>query len=142
MARSRRRSSADATPARALVLDAEGLNRAAAGDHRIVAWIARARELQLPVVINAVTLTETLRGSPRDAPIHLLTRNAHIDLVDAAFAAAAGALLGRTRRSDTVDALVATTAIRLAKPVIVVTSDPTDLTALTAEAPHVTVIAV
>jgi hypothetical protein len=142
MARPRRRSRTNAPPARALVLDAEGLNRAAAGDHRIVAWVARARELQMPVVSNAVTLTETLRGSPRDAPVHLLTRNARIDVVDAAFAAAAGALLGRTRRSDTVDALVATTAIRVAKPVIIVTSDPADLKALTAEAPYVSVIAV
>lgn len=142
MARSRGRRSPLTPAPHALVLDSEGLSRAAAGDHAVAAWIARARELGLPIVVNAVTLTETLRGNARDAPIHLLTRNARIDDVDARVAAAAGALLGRTHRSDTADALVAVTAIKLGRPVVVVTSDPTDLAALTAHARHVSVVAV
>ena len=128
--------------AASLVLDSDGLSKAADGDHRAAAWIARARELELPLVINAVTLTETLRGSKRDARIHLLTKNAVIDEVDASLAAEAGRLLGRTRRSDTIDALVAVTAIRLRKPTVILTSDPKDLTALTVDAPQVRVVSV
>lgn len=128
--------------ATALVLDSDGLSRAAAGDHRAAAWIARARELELPLVLNAVTLIETLRGSGRDARIHLLTKNALVDVVDATLAAEAGRLLGRTRRSDTVDALVATTAMRRGQPTLILTSDPRDLAALTVGASHVQIATV
>jgi len=106
----------------------------------VVAWIARTRELQLPLVVNAVTLTETVRGGGRDTRVHLLTKNAHVDVVDASFATDAGQLLGRTKRSDTVDALVATTAIRLNQPTTILTSDPRDLRALTSEHPLVRVV--
>jgi predicted nucleic acid-binding protein len=126
----------------ALVLDSDGLSKAAAGDPWAVAWIARARELRLPLVINAVTLTETVRGGGRDARINLLTRNAHVDHVDAEFAVEAGRLLGRTKRNDTIDALVATTAIRLKQPVVILTSDPHDLAALTEGHPRVVVVSV
>jgi len=66
MARPARRGKrGQAQAAAALVLDSEGLSKAA-GDQRVVAWIARARELQLPLVLNAVTLTETIRGGGLD----------------------------------------------------------------------------
>ena len=136
----RRSRRAQAQAAAALVLDSEGLSQAAAGDQRAVAWIARARELQLPLVVNAVTLTETIRGGSRDARVHLLTKNAHVDVVDASFAAEAGRLLGRAGRSDTVDALVAVTAIRLNQPTTILTSDPGDLRSLTSEHPLVRVV--
>jgi predicted nucleic acid-binding protein len=143
MARSaRRRTQVSAHPAQALVLDAQGLSQAAAGDARAVAWVARARELRLPLVVNAVTLTETIRGSGRDAAIPLLTRNAHLDVVDAGLAGEAGRLLGRTRRDDTVDALVATSAIRLDRPVTILTSDPHDLAALTSDYPDINIASV
>ena len=138
----RRRNSRPPLAATALVLDSDGLSKAAAGDPRAVAWIARARELRLPLVVNAVTLTETIRGVGRDARVHLLTKNARIDPVDAELAAEAGRLLGGTKRSDTVDALVATTAIRLGRPAIILTSDLQDLAVLTEGHPHIQVVAV
>ena len=92
--------------------------------------------------MNAVTLTETIRGVGRDARVHQLTRNADIDPVDADLAVAAGKLLGRTKRSDTVDALVATTAIRLKRPVVILTGCPNDLQALTSEDPYVRIVSV
>ena len=138
----RRRNSRPPVAATALVLDSDGLSKAAVGDPRAVAWIARARELRLPLVVNAVTLTETIRGGGGDARVHLLTKNARVDQVDAGLAAEAGRLLGRTKRSDTVDALVATTAIRLGQPTIILTSDPHDLEALTEGHPQVQVVAV
>jgi predicted nucleic acid-binding protein len=143
VARSKRRREPETPhPATALVLDSEGLSRAAAGDVRAVAWLARARELRLPLVVNAVTLTETIRGGGRDARVHLLTRNARVDAVDANRAAEAGRLLGATGRDDTVDALVAATAIRLDRPVTVLTSDPADLRALTDGHPQIRVVAI
>ncbi len=138
----RRRRARPSLAASALVLDSDGLSKAAGGDPRAVAWIARARELRLPLVINAVTLTETLRGGGRDARIYLLTKNAQVDPVDSVLAAEAGRLLGRTRRSNAVDALVATTAIQLGQPTIVLTSDPNDLKALTEGHPQVRVVAI
>lgn len=137
-ARRGRRGQAQA--AAALVLDSEGLSKAAAGDLPVVAWIARARELRLPLVVNAVSLTETIRGGGRDARVDLLTKNAHVDVIDADFATEAGRLLGRTARSDTVEALVATTAIRLHQPTTILTSDPHDLQSLTSEHPLVRVV--
>ena len=77
------------------------------------------------------------RGGAR---VHLLTKNAHVDTVDANFASEAGRLLGRTRRSNTVDALVATTAIRPNRPMTILTSDARDLGPLTSEYPLVRVV--
>ena len=54
---------------------------------------------------------------------------------------AAGELLGQTGRADTVDALVAATASGLGQRVRILTSDPRDLRALTAEMDAVTVVA-
>lgn len=53
-----------------------------------------------------------------------------------------GRLLVRTKRTDTVDALVATTAIRLGQPTIILTSDPTGLKALTESQPLIRVVSV
>ena len=57
---SRRRTAKRALAPHALVLDSDGLSKAASGDPRAVAWVARARELQFPIVVNAVTLAEVL----------------------------------------------------------------------------------
>jgi hypothetical protein len=62
--------------------------------------------------------------------------------VDAGFAIDAGRLLGRTHRDDTVDALVAVSALRLDRPVTFLTSDPDDLTALTVDHPQIRVVAI
>jgi hypothetical protein len=51
--------------------------------------------------------------------------------VSAAIGRAARELLGRMGRKDTVDAVVVATALTLPSPVLVVTSDPTDLAVLT-----------
>jgi len=143
MARPARRRSAQAGLATAaLVLDSEGLSKAAAHDPNALAWVARAKEQRVPLVVSAVTLTETVRGKGRDARIHLLTRNATVQAVDDELAVEAGRLLGRTNRSDTVDAIVAITAARLQQPAVLLTSDPTDLAALTEDYPLVRVVAI
>jgi predicted nucleic acid-binding protein len=53
-----------------LVLDSEGLSKLAAGDNRARAYLETAIARRARVVVSAITLTEVLRGRPRDAAIH------------------------------------------------------------------------
>ena len=92
--------------------------------------------------VSAVTLTEVLRGGPRDARVHAVLRHCRVLSVTDEVGQAAGELLGRIGRDDTVDALVAVTAADAPRPVELLTSDPKDLTALTAEMAEVVVQAV
>ncbi len=124
---------------RSLLLDGEGLSKSAAGDVRAHAHLIAARRLRLPVVVSALTLAEVLRGHPRDAGVHLLLKGCVIEPVTREIGRAAGELLGRTRRWDTVDAVIAATAATLPAPVQILTSDADDLRALTADIPGVRV---
>lgn len=125
-----------------LVLDSDGLSKAARGAEVSRALVRKARAAGLPVVVSAVTLAEVLRGHPRDAAVHLLLKGCRVEPVSAAVGRAAGELLGRTGRKDTVDAVVVATAATLPAPVLVLTSDPSDLGALTADLPGIAVEAV
>ena len=130
---------------RAVVLDADGLSKAVADDKRVISFLDAAVENDLPVVVSAVTLAETLRGRPADARVHRLLSSAQVRPVTAEIGRAAGELLGSTGRSDTVDAVVAVTAEAVTRrfgDVYVLTGDPSDLTALTETFEGVTVIAV
>jgi hypothetical protein len=53
----------------ALVLDAEGFSKLAAGDPRVRGYLDSARARGARVAASAVTLTESLRGGPRDAAV-------------------------------------------------------------------------
>lgn len=131
------------SPHVALLLDADGVSKAARGQAHAVKFIVAAAGLSLPVAASAITLTETLRGTPRDAPVHRLLKGIEVIPVDAEIARAAGALLGKAKRSDTIDAVVVATALmlerRYAGPVLVLTSDRRDLAALAAPAAGVRV---
>ena len=70
MARARRRRRALARVTDLLVLDADGVSKAASNDRMVQAWLQRARELDADLVISAVTLAELVRGRPRDAARH------------------------------------------------------------------------
>ena len=126
----------------ALLLDSEGLSAAAVGHVRVRAELAIAERLGAGVHISAVTLAETLRGSPRDARLHALLKGVDQEAVTPELGRAAGELLGRTGRSDTTDAIVAVTARGLGRKVRILTSDPDDLRALTAEMGGVSVVPV
>ena len=130
-----------------LVLDADGVTKAAAGDKRVAAWLERARELDADVIVSAVTIAEVVRGVPGDAKVNRVVKAAAIVPADEAIGRNAGALLGRARSRATVDAVVAATASaaleRLAASrCIVLSSDPGDLRALLANEPAVQVIPV
>ena len=64
MAPARRRRRALARVTDLLVLDADGVSKAASNDRMVQAWLQRARELDADLVISAVTLAELVRGRP------------------------------------------------------------------------------
>ncbi len=119
-----------------LVLDGEGLSKLAAGDARVRAYLDSARARGARVAVSAVTLTEALRGSPRDAAVHRVLARIAVVPVTAAIARRAGELLGTTGLSGhrcAIDAVVAAIALDLERPVVLLTSDPDDMNRLVEE---------
>ncbi|MGW5642621.1 type II toxin-antitoxin system VapC family toxin [Saccharopolyspora sp. NPDC003752] len=120
----------------ALVLDSEGLSKLAAGDGRARAYLETARLRRSRVVVSAITLTEVLRGCARDALVYRVLSRVSVVPVTPELARAAGELLGATGLSGhrcAIDAVVAATALELARPVVLLTSDPDDLSKLVEE---------
>ena len=128
-----------------LLLDAEGLSKAAAGDRQVAAWLERAREVDADILVPAVTVAEVVRGRPGDAKVNRVIKASDVVAADETLARCAGALLGRARSRATFDAFVAATAAsalnRLAASrCFVLSSDPGDLEALLTDEPAVQVI--
>ncbi len=141
----RRRQRNDVTPHHVpdgVVLDSGALGAAATGDPRVRAELTLAEQLGVAIHVSSVTLTETLRGHRRDARIHALLAGVVQHSVTPALGRAAGELLGRLDRDDTVDALVAVNAEVIGRRVRLLTGDPVDLRALTTGMPNVTVVPV
>jgi predicted nucleic acid-binding protein len=126
----------------AVVLDSSALSEAAAGQVRVRAELSLAEELGIEVHVSSVTLTETIRGHRRDARIHSVLSGTNQKPVTPQLGRAAGELLGRTNRDDTIDAIVAVTAETLGTRVRLLTGDPDDLNALTADMANVMVVAI
>jgi predicted nucleic acid-binding protein len=119
-----------------LVLDAEGLSKLAAGDARVRGYLDSARARGARVVVSALTLTEVLRGGPRDAAVHRVLARIAVVPVSAAIARRAGELLGTTGLSGhrcAIDAVIAATALGLERPVVLLSSDPDDMNRLVSE---------
>ncbi|MGH3190859.1 MAG: type II toxin-antitoxin system VapC family toxin [Streptosporangiaceae bacterium] len=120
----------------ALVLDADGLSKLAAGNARTRAYLDSARARGARVVVSAITLSETLRGGPRDTAVHRVLSRITVVPVTAAIARSAGELLGTTGLWDhrcPIDAVVAATALEMERPVVMLTSDPDDMNKLVEE---------
>lgn len=138
MARSRRRARSRVDLSDLLVLDAEGVSKAASADPSVQAWLERARELDAEIVVSAATVTAVVRGVARDARVNRVLKAARVLSADEQLARRAGRLLGRARSDATIDALVASTALtalevsRASRRCVLLTSDPGDLTALLA----------
>lgn len=118
--------------ARTFVLDCEGLSQAATGDHRVEDLLKEARRREAGIVVSAATLTEALRGKPRDAAVHRVLSSVHVEPLTPALGRQAGVLLGTSglQNSCAVDAMVAATALVQQRPVVILTSDVKDLSAL------------
>jgi predicted nucleic acid-binding protein len=119
-----------------LVLDSEGLSKLATGDPRVRAHQEVARTRGARVVVSAITLTEVLRGGPRDALVHrVLARIGRLPVTDE-LARRAGELLGAAGLSGhrcAIDAVVAATALISQRPVVLLTSGPDDMSRLVEE---------
>ncbi|GAA1677760.1 type II toxin-antitoxin system VapC family toxin [Fodinicola feengrottensis] len=121
-----------------LVLDSDGLCKLAAKDQRARAYHDSAVARGAQVVVSAITLAEVLRGSARDAALHRVLSRIITVPVSASLGRAAGELLGLvglTGHRCAVDSVVAATALVMSRPVVVLTSDPEDLSRLVEE-PH------
>jgi predicted nucleic acid-binding protein len=119
-----------------LVLGAEGLGKLATGDARVRGYLDSARARDARVAVSAVTLTEALRGGPRDAAVHRVLARITVVPITAAIARRAGELLGTTGLSGhrcAIDAIVAAAALDLERPVVLLTSDPDDMNRLVEE---------
>jgi predicted nucleic acid-binding protein len=130
--------------ARTLVLDSEGVSKLADEDPTVVPHILEARKRQAPVVASAATLTEVLRGTPRDAEVHRVLKRVEIVPLTREIGRSAGELLGSSGLPSTasIDAMVAATALVQTRPVMILTSDPDDLAALTEGATGVGILRV
>ena len=122
-----------------LILDSGAVIALSRGEQRARAFLARALELGAPVEVPVVVIAETLRGGPRDAPVHRVlkavgpvpdTREAH--------GRTAGRLMGIARSTATMDALVIAQAVE-AGSAHVLTGDPEDLQRLARPYPEVRV---
>lgn len=119
-----------------LVLDSDSLAKLATGDVKARAFLETARERRARVIVSAITLTEVLRGGPRDAAVHRVLSRVVVLPVSPELGRRAGELLGTTGLSGhrcAIDAVVAATALALPRPLVLLTSDPDDLTRLVEE---------
>ena len=117
---------------RSVVLDATALTAASQAHSDIRGVLRRWQDDGADLVTTAATLTEVLRGHPRDAAIHRLLASLNVRVIDAPLGQAAGERICRTktRGNVTLDALVAEVASSLPRPVALLTSDVDDLQAL------------
>jgi predicted nucleic acid-binding protein len=119
-----------------LVLDSEGLSKLAAGDGRARSYLETAMARRARVAVSAITLTEVLRGGRRDTTVHRVLSRVTLLSVTPEIARRAGELLGQTGLSGhrcAIDAVIAATALGLERPVVLLTSDPDDMSALAEE---------
>ncbi|WP_143847494.1 type II toxin-antitoxin system VapC family toxin [Nocardiopsis sp. JB363] len=119
-----------------LVLDSAGLSEVAAGAKEARAHLEAARRRGARVVTSAVTLTEVLRGGARDASVHRVLARIEVVPISPEMGRESGELLGRTGLSGhrcAIDSVVAVTALRQPRPVVLLTSDPNDLETLVEE---------
>ena len=110
-----------------ITFDAGGLIVLDRNNRRVLALLARARELGLRITIPATALAQAMRNPARQARLARLMRQPGTDLValDGPDATAVGLVLARTGTADIVDAHVAVCAVRSGQAVV--TSDPRHL---------------
>lgn len=120
-----------------LILDSGAVIALSRGDQRARAFVARALEVGAPVEVPVVVVAETLRGTPRDAPVHRVLKAVDaVPEIDEEHGRTAGQLLGTAKSSATVDALVVAQAV-LAGGAHILTGDIDDLEQLAASHPEV-----
>jgi PIN domain len=112
-------------PALPVVYDTGALVAAERGDRRFRAIHERYLALRREIIVPAPVLTQAWRDGGRQVRLSRLLRGCLVEPTSVDTAKAAGALLGRSRTADAVDAIVVATA--LTWHATIVTSDPDDL---------------
>jgi hypothetical protein len=123
----RRRRSASPTAA-PIVYDAGALVAADRGERPLWAQFTAAVAQRRPIVVPSPVLTQAWRGPQAQARLAKLLRGCHVVSPDETLAKQAGVLLGLSKTTDAVDAIVVATAIALRAAVV--TSDIGDITRL------------
>src|SRR4051812_34051104 len=111
-----------------IVLDAGALVAADRGDRQFWADFAVASAERRPVVVPTPVLTQAWRGRQSQARLARLLGGCRIVPPDETTAKQAGVLLGRSKTTDAVDAIVVATAVALRAAIF--TSDVGDITRL------------
>jgi predicted nucleic acid-binding protein len=120
-----------------LILDSGAVIALARGEQRARAFLARVLELGVPVEVPVVVVAETIRGGPRDAPVHrVLKAVGSVPEAREVHGRIAGQLLGAARSTGTVDALVVAQAVE-AGGAHILTGDLEDLERLSSSHPEV-----
>jgi hypothetical protein len=130
------------TPQGALVLDNEGLSRAAT-DRAMYIRLQAAYADGRRVVTSAAILAEALRGTPRDAAVYRVLNGIVVEPVTQAIGEQAGKLIGAARlgSGQAVDAILVATALKEEGRVVIATSDLGDISALVGAEDRVSVVA-
>ncbi|MFE1796910.1 PIN domain-containing protein [Streptomyces sp. NPDC059517] len=122
-----------AVPGGTLILDSEGLAKAVLRDRAVTGWLALARADDLRVITSAATLVEVVHPRINRPALEWMLSRLVVEPVTEPIARHAVALLADTGRHGhkyAIDAVLSATALAAPSPVIVLTSDPEDLTAL------------
>jgi hypothetical protein len=115
-------------PAVPIVFDAGALVAADRGDRTLWAEFALAIADRRPVVVPSPVLAQAWRGRPSQARLAKLLGGCRVVSTDETLAKRAGVLLGSSRTTDAVDAIVVATAVALRAAIL--TSDAGDITKL------------
>lgn len=117
----------------ALTLDAGALIAIDRGDRDLYVLLKSAVDQDQVVTVPAPVVGQVWRDGARQARVARMLASFRIEPITEELAKAAGVLLGLAGRSDIVDALVVLGANRRGDEIL--TSDPTDLSALVAASP-------
>jgi predicted nucleic acid-binding protein len=124
-----------------LILDTGAVIGFVRGNARVAAALRLAHDRGDEIAVPSVVVAQTIRGGPRDAPIHHLLHAVFVPFSGLRLARRAGELLGTSGTSDAVDALIMAEALR-GGPALILTSDPDDMQLLANGHESVRVVAV
>jgi predicted nucleic acid-binding protein len=121
------------TPGGTLVLDSEGLAKAALRDREATTWLALARADDMRVITSAATLVGVVHPRIRRPALEWTLSRIVVEPVSEPIARHAAALLadaGLHGHKCAIDAMLCATALAAPGPVTALSSDPEDLVAL------------
>lgn len=111
-----------------LLLDASAVLAFAQDRPEVRRWLEHAKKVGIDPLVSYVTVAETFRARPAGARVRWVLSRLDPVRITLGDCKAAGRLLSMPiTPGTTLDALVAATALRLPKPVVVLTSDTKDL---------------